>query len=48
MVKGNEVIPAQVIKVPKGSVSWLSNANVSSDEPDTKRRKTQRVQIRAQ
>ena len=47
IVKGNEIIPVQVIRVPKGIVSSLFNAIVSNEEPVTKSIITLKVKIRA-
>ena len=46
MVNGKEIIPTQVIKVPKGMELSLSKARVSKEEPVTKSSITLRVKIR--
>lgn len=48
IAKGNEIIPVQVIRVPNGIDSWLSNVIVSKEELVTKRMITLKVKIRAQ
>lgn len=48
IVKGNDVIPVQVIRVPKGIVPSLSNAIVSKEEPVTKIIIALKVKIRKQ
>lgn len=47
IAKGNEIIPVQVIRVPKGIDSSLSNANESNEDPITKSMITIKVKIRA-
>lgn len=47
IVKGNEIIPVQVIRVPKGINLSLSKAIVSKEEPVTKRIIVVKVKIRA-
>ena len=46
MVKGNEVIPIQVIRFPAGIDFSLSNAIVSTEEPETKSMIVIKVKVR--
>ena len=45
IVKGNEIIPVQVIRVPKGIDLSLSKAVVSKEEPITRSTTTLKVKI---
>jgi hypothetical protein len=47
IVKGNDIIPTQVIMVPKGIVSSVFKAFVSTEEPVNKSIRTPIVNIKA-
>ncbi len=47
IVRGSEIIPTQVIMVPKGKESLLSNATVSKEDPVNKSTRVVKVKIRA-
>ena len=46
IVKGNEIIPVQVMRVPRGINLFLSSEIVSKEEPVTKSITTLKVKVR--